>query len=262
MAPDSCIDFKSSPRVHHCEPAWRWNPPVLKDFDFWSVLGGRGTLRIRDQCFRLQAGSAFLLRPGDRVEGEHDPRRPLRVVAFHFLPCKAFPLDIDTLPRHRELGDLAALEFYAREAARPNHRSGNAGELRAGLAALALLTLLDSPDQSPESRDARLHRAAEFARSAPGQVASIAALAQRFGMDPAYFSRSFKQLHGETPIAFWNRARTDRAATLLRETRLTLDEVADTLGYCNVYHFSKQFKAHYGRPPGVWREKIAEQAGG
>lgn len=63
----------------------------------------------------------------------------------------------------------------------------------------------------------------------------------------------FKKVNGEAPVAFWNRARADRAASLLRETDLSLNEIAEMLGYCDVYHFSKSFKEIHARPPGLWR---------
>ena len=247
------VDFPNQPSIYQCEPTWHWKPPVFQDFDFWSVLGGRGELRIGDQLFALSGGDTFLLRPGDSVEGSHSSAFPLRVIAFHFLPGDAFPLDIKALPRHRKLYDLQVLEFYARELVRSPRCAEGTGGLRMELAALSLLSLLDCPSQVPNSREDRLRSAAELMRSAPGQIESITALARRFGMAPAYFSRAFKDFHEESPVAFWNRARSDRAATLLRETRLSLDEIADMLGYCSAYHFSRHFKAAFGQPPARWR---------
>ena len=248
------IDFQNQPTLYLCEQAWHWKPPVFKDYDFWSVLGGRGELRVEDQRFALSGGDTFLLRPGDSVEGSHNPDFPLRVIAFHFLPEDDCPLDIETLPRHRKLHDLQALEFYARECVRSSEWAEHTGALLTELTALLLLSLLDGPSQVPNSRDERLRSAAELMRSAPGRVESITALARRFGMAPAHFSRAFKHLHGETPVAFWNRARSDRAAILLRETHHSLDEIAEMLGYSSVYHFSRHYKAAYGLPPARWRQ--------
>jgi len=250
------IDFQNQPTLYQCESAWHWKPPVFQDFDFWAVLGGRGKLRVGDQVFALSGGDTFLLRPGDSVEGSQTPEFPIRVIAFHFFPGEACPMDIETLPGHRKLHGLRALEFYARDLVRLAARADISEEPQAALVALLLLSLLNSPSQVPNSRDERLRSAAELMRSAPGEIESITALARRFGMASAHFSRVFKHLHNETPVAFWNRARRDRAAVLLRETHLPLDEIADMLGYCNTYHFSRHFKAAYGQPPARWRQLL------
>lgn len=248
------IDFQNQPSIYCCEPAWHWNPPVFQDFDFWSVLEGRGEMQLGDQRFALSGGDTFLLRPGDHVKGTHDRRFPLRVFAFHFLPGRDCPVEIASLPRHRKLREIQVLEFYAQELVRSSGQGGNGGEWLAELAALSLLGHLNCPRQMPNSRNERLRSAAELMRSAPGLIESITALARRFGMAPAHFSRAFKDFHDETPIAFWNRARSDRAAALLRETHLSLDEIADMLGFCNAYHLSRHFRTAYGQPPARWRK--------
>lgn len=248
------LDFQNAPTLYQCESAWRWDPPVLADYDFWCVLGGKGFLRVNDFEGIVRAGSAFLFKPGDRVIAGHDPRYPLRVIAFHFLPGPNCPLDVAALPPYREVGDLSALAFHAREATRGTGQTGAGLSLRETLASLALLNLLEISAQTSNSRNDQLERAAEWMRSAPGEVESIAAVAKRFGMASAHFSRSFKAHLGESPVVYWNHFRLERAATLLLETHLSLEEIADILGYSSVYHLSRRFRAVRGSPPGRWRK--------
>ena len=51
------------------------------------------------------------------------------------------------------------------------------------------------------------------------------------------------------------RARIERARRLLEESSLSLEQVASSLGYTDVYFFHRQFKAVAGVTPGRWRRE-------
>lgn len=51
------------------------------------------------------------------------------------------------------------------------------------------------------------------------------------------------------------RARIERARHLMRESPLSLKQIAATLGYTDVYFFHRQFKAVTGLTPGQWRRR-------
>jgi transcriptional regulator GlxA family with amidase domain len=49
------------------------------------------------------------------------------------------------------------------------------------------------------------------------------------------------------------RRRIQRAATLLSESSLTISQIADAMGYRDVYFFSRQFKQKMGQSPRTYR---------
>jgi len=72
------------------------------------------------------------------------------------------------------------------------------------------------------------------------------------------FQPSFLLLHpplfqgysGESPVNFRQRHRIERAKQLLlSEENFTVSEIAQELGFSDVYHFSKAFKKHCGISP-------------
>jgi len=79
-------------------------------------------------------------------------------------------------------------------------------------------------------------------------------MASQAGYSPDHFSRLFKRILGISPQAHAIRVRIDRARQLLIESSLTISQIADALGYDDVFFFSRQFKARTGQTPGQYRQ--------
>jgi len=53
-----------------------------------------------------------------------------------------------------------------------------------------------------------------------------------------------------------DRIKLDRAKSLLKDTRLSIKEIASVLGFSSEYYFNQFFKRKEGYPPGVYRNNI------
>lgn len=78
-------------------------------------------------------------------------------------------------------------------------------------------------------------------------------MARAASLSPSRFNVLFKAHFAQSPLRYLIRARIDRAKNLLRETRMSLAEIADALGYSDIYFFNRQFKKETGIPPGRYR---------
>lgn len=74
----------------------------------------------------------------------------------------------------------------------------------------------------------------------------LAAVAQ---LNPKYLIALFRRHLDETPIAYLWRKRAESGHSMLRQTRLSVEEVAFRCGYQSVAHFSRMIKQRYGAPP-------------
>ncbi len=74
-------------------------------------------------------------------------------------------------------------------------------------------------------------------------------LAQELGLSRVQLYRKLKAITGETPADRLRRLRLDRAADLLRVGKLTVSEIAYTVGFNSPSHFGRAFRAHFGRTP-------------
>ena len=59
----------------------------------------------------------------------------------------------------------------------------------------------------------------------------------------------------QSPTLFLIGARMELAAKLLKETLLTISEIAERCGYEDIYYFSKSFKKHHSISPGRYRKQ-------
>ncbi|MDR0623890.1 MAG: helix-turn-helix domain-containing protein [Treponema sp.] len=95
---------------------------------------------------------------------------------------------------------------------------------------------------------------------------SLQEIAEASGLSAPYFSTIFKDEMGENLSNYLNRLRVEKAAAMLAETELTLNEIAAACGFEDQSWFSKIFKNFTGSSPGKYRERggnyIAPLTGG
>lgn len=70
-----------------------------------------------------------------------------------------------------------------------------------------------------------------------------------------HFLRLFEKTVGTTPIEYRNNIRLEHAKDLIIEEKLTLEEVASTLGFSSLSYFSSAFKKKYGLSPKQYQKQ-------
>lgn len=93
--------------------------------------------------------------------------------------------------------------------------------------------------------------------SANCQTVTLAAVAQQFHYNTSYLSRLLKDSLGKTFLEIRAELRLDRAKTLLETSDYASAQIATMVGYQNLSHFHKAFKAYTGSTPGEYRSKCA-----
>jgi AraC family transcriptional regulator len=82
---------------------------------------------------------------------------------------------------------------------------------------------------------------------------SVGEIGARIGVHPIHLARVFRRFYGCTPGDYLRDLRIRRSQALLSQTRRTLFEVACATGFADQSHFTKQFSAALGIPPGEYR---------
>jgi AraC-like DNA-binding protein len=81
-------------------------------------------------------------------------------------------------------------------------------------------------------------------------------LANLVGMSVDHFGKSFKKATGYTPYQYVLEKRLERVQALLKDSRLSLVEVALAVGFASQAHMNKLFKQHFAMTPGAYRRRL------
>lgn len=87
---------------------------------------------------------------------------------------------------------------------------------------------------------------------------SLVDVAERFGLDPSYFTRFFKKYMGMTFTEYLTILRLDTAYKLLMRTDKTIAEIALESGFSNTKSFSNSFKKQYNETPFKYKKSIID----
>ncbi len=99
----------------------------------------------------------------------------------------------------------------------------------------------------------RLLRAKDRIDAASHQDWPVRRLARVSGVSEAHFARSFKQAFGVPPHRYLLTRRIERATTLLRDTDLSITEIAFHTGWGSLGTFGRIFRDVTGKSPGAIR---------
>jgi len=238
-----------------CEPSWSlgrsWSNQ-LYDYDLWYVWAGRGSICIDGKPLALQAGVCLWARPGVLYLADHDVNDRLGVSFCHFTlehvngtvyPRDGPPPGLPPIVHH--IHDVPYADGVMRRVVDLTERD----DAQAADALLrGLLIDIDHGHHAPAPEmptgTALHHRqvvlqAAAMIRESPGDAPSIGELAAKAGYSSGHFARVFNKVLHITPQAYIVQQRIARARALLRESPLTINQIADALGYRDVFFFSR-----------------------
>jgi AraC-like DNA-binding protein len=105
-----------------------------------------------------------------------------------------------------------------------------------------------------------LLRAKDFADARYAEQITVDDLAAAAGLSRAHFSRMFSRTFGESPRAYLQSRRLERAAALLRYTDRSVAEICVMVGLQSVGSFTTSFARVFGKPPAAYRASMPPAA--
>ncbi|XID92985.1 helix-turn-helix domain-containing protein [Paenibacillaceae bacterium WGS1546] len=83
---------------------------------------------------------------------------------------------------------------------------------------------------------------------------SLEEIAKRSGYTPSYIIRLFKEMTNLTPLQYLYELRMDAATSYLQSTPMSVQKIAETVGFPNIHYFSRMFKKKFGESPTEWKK--------
>lgn len=78
---------------------------------------------------------------------------------------------------------------------------------------------------------------------------SVHRLAEIFQLNPSYMGMLFKKVSHQSILQYLIQIRMEAAAKLITDGQYRITDIAQMVGYTDVFYFSKRFKKTYGVPP-------------
>ncbi len=101
----------------------------------------------------------------------------------------------------------------------------------------------------PYTKKEKLYPAVEYMLKNYSKKISASELASLTGFSEVYFRKVFASVYGVSPTVYIKKLRMKKAKEMLRTDYGSISDIATSLGYPNVYDFSRDFKKHVGVAP-------------
>lgn len=239
------------------EEGWVWRRDERDYFNLWFALEGEGEFEVGGCVWPFSSGSVFLFPPEARLSGR--ATGGLRTINFTaHIRCGGAS---DALSAMAEGGRPVALRHFiwashlCRHLSETFYLSPEAGrDLVVAGVGLLLQSVAYERGQVPElGGGSAMIGAIERIRRNPAAAYTVGEMAAAAGLSSAQFTRRFRSVTGLSPNRFIIEERLGRAEMYLRETEMSVQEIAIRLGYRDVYYFSRQFRRFRGATPSSLR---------
>ena len=130
---------------------------------------------------------------------------------------------------------------------------------------MLLITLLRAEDKKDEQVEFIKNdgfagtisdKISDYLKSRVNTQVYIDEICRMTGYSKSYVSQVFRQTMGESIISYFNRLKIKEAKRLIRENRMTMSEISDTLSYNDPRYFSLTFKKITGKTPVEYKNSI------
>ena len=108
----------------------------------------------------------------------------------------------------------------------------------------------------PASKSSKIQPAIDYIAKNYAQKISNDFLASLCGLSTVYFRKLFSEIYSTSPIDYIHKLKISKAKEMLATDFANISSVAFSLGYANIYDFSRDFKKHTGISPSQYKKNI------
>lgn len=108
----------------------------------------------------------------------------------------------------------------------------------------------------PTSKSSKIQLAIDYIAKNYAQKITNDFLASLCGLSTVYFRKLFTEIYATSPVNYIHKLRISKAKEMLASDFASISSVAFSLGYANIYDFSRDFKKHTGISPSQYKKNI------
>ncbi len=222
-----------------CVSGHSYGPAIRTHWLIHYVVSGFGIFRINGNQYRIRPGEMFIIPPFVETYYEADIANPWNYIWIGFTTDSGIA---DTLPHTLKLSEAGEI-FNAMKSCE-DYSDGRSAYLSARLWDLFALIMGKNGQRNDYVKDALDCIHSEYMKGI-----TIEEIASRLNLDRTYFYAIFKRKVGISPKQYLLSHRMNIAASLINDQKVSVSIAAYSVGYTDIFSFSKMFKKHFGVSP-------------
>jgi AraC-like DNA-binding protein len=241
---------------HKIDNGWHCRLRIKNNFQlFWGVSGS-GTVRSRNENVELKKDELLIYVPGNEfyIEASNGPWE-FRWITMDGQRCAEILEDFGlTGPWPKVAGVCPEALFDALEV--EIHNTLPRAEYSASATLYQLLSIISShlhTGESKENQNQLVERCLALMYKTYMNQINVSSLASQLEVHRSRLSREFRASVGSSPQQYLHSLRLQKAALLLKETNMSIKEIAYATGFSSPAHFGKCFKDSYHQTPNSFR---------
>jgi len=245
------------------DSSYHWNGLTRTETDiivFQYTLKGAGKIKIEDQIYHLKAGQAFFV----KIPSDHQYYLPSDSSEWEFIHLSLFGQEAIRCYEDitNNLGHILKLDLHSGPISsiiellrRVSVNKMNDAYEASSIAYSFLMELyryilnIKTNDEWPKS----ISSAINFIDNNFQSPISLDNIVEASGLSKYHFTRLFHKSINVTPIQYLTNSRINKSIELLKNDKLSIEDIALNVGFSNGNYFGKVFRASLGISPGEYR---------
>lgn len=220
------------------------------------TLSGQGRVVLDNRTGEDQREGSLLLARWDDVTRYRCVGKSWDFLWFRFEPSGSLPLPVNRTVSIPLAGDDRLLVDQCLELSDVPYQEASvlvSSLLGSLIQRWAYQWIRSASPRTPREGD--MDRIAAMMRREGERKIPSAELAGLAGLSERRFRTLFRKHTGYSPRGYYRKIRMEAAGDYLSFSSLSVQELAARLGYCDPFHFSKEFKRYYAKSPRQFRRE-------
>lgn len=235
-----------------CAPGHFFGPSVRMHWLLHYVVRGFGIFKRDGAIWHVNPGDIFVIPPYEETYYEADREKPWRYIWIGFTADEEVPPALLKPVVHCPGAGKLFEDML---------RCGKLENGRSAFLSAKIWELFSMLLEEGELSAGYVEKALNCMNAEYINGITVQQVAEMLNLNRSYFSEMFKKQMGVPPQTYLIQLRLEKAAELLTIYGETPATAAMSVGYPDIYHFSKIFRRHFGLSPRKYQQLYSKDAG-
>lgn len=228
-----------------CEKNYFFGPFIREHWVLHYVVSGKGIFKINGKTYNVSSGEIFVIPPYVETFYQADEVNPWSYIWIGFTNNGKLPVELPDIIKCNEAKDI----FNSMK------KSENLENGRSAFLASKLWELFAYISEEKEQSFDLCEKTRNIIEADYMKDISVEMIADTLGVNRSYLSVIFKEKYGISPKKYLLNHRMNVAKNLLNKD-ISVSTTANSVGYTDMFVFSKMFKKFYGISPSKYKASI------